>query len=154
VYLVKCDTKEEFLDAKRVVKDYIKWLNLDLTFQNIEYELSNFSKIYHPSSGGVFILVYKDGEVAGGVGLRRISANSCKIKRLFVYKEFRGKNIGYKLIERVIKEAKSMNYKTIKLDTLVSMKKAIKLYKKFGFKEINPYYLSPIKDTIYFKLTL
>ncbi len=83
-----------------------------------------------------------------------ISANSCKIKRLFVYKEFRGKNIGYKLIERVIKEAKSMNYKTIKLDTLVSMKKAIKLYKKFGFKEINPYYLSPIKDTIYFKLTL
>ncbi len=85
---------------KRSLLRFIKGLNFGFNLSKFEYELSNFSKIYHPSSGGVFILVYKDGEVAGGVGLRMISANSCKIKRLFVYKEFRGKNIGYKLIER------------------------------------------------------
>ena len=40
------------------------------------------------------------------------------------------------------------------LDTIKPLKRAINLYKKFGFKEIDPYYHNPMPDVIYMKLTL
>ena len=152
--IVIANSKKEFLEAKSLTNDYLKWLNLDLAFQNIEYELKEFENIYHPSKGGLFLLAYKNNNLAGGVGLKALSNNSAEIKRLFVYKEFRGEQIGYILLKRLIQEAREMGYQNLKLDTLTYMKSAIRLYSKLGFSLTSPYYNNPLKNTLYFELKL
>jgi carbonic anhydrase len=42
----------------------------------------------------------------------------------------------------------------MRLDTLASLKKAIKLYDFCGFKKIAPYYNNPIKNAVYMELNL
>lgn len=45
-------------------------------------------------------------------------------------------------------------YTAIRLDTLVSLKEAVALYKSLGFKKIAPYYHNPLQDVIFLELDL
>ena len=76
------------------------------------------------------------------------------MKRLYVRLKFRGKQIGEKLIEKIIKDAKEIGYSSMLLDTLPFLKSAIRLYKKYGFYEILSYNNSPMETSIYMKLDL
>jgi GNAT superfamily N-acetyltransferase len=148
-----CKNKEEFLEAKQIVLDYVKWLNLDLSFQNFEDELKEFQKIYKSPDGGFFIAILENN-LAGGVGFKRFDDEVCEIKRLFVYEKFRGKKIAKLLLKSALKEAKKSGYKFARLDTLKKMQEAKKLYQKFGFKKIDAYYFNPLLDVEYFELKL
>lgn len=64
---------------------------------------------------------------------------------MFVYPEHHGKGIGYTLAEAIIKEAKKIGYRSMKLDTSFRQTEAQKLYQQFGFKKIEPYYELPEK---------
>ena len=35
----------------KITDDYIAWLDIDLSFQNIDMELSNFTSMYGPPNG-------------------------------------------------------------------------------------------------------
>jgi len=149
----QCKTKEQFEEAKRVVKEYLIWLNIDIDFQNIKSEFENFSKIYSPPDGA-FYLVKIDKKLAGGVGFKRLEDSICEIKRLYVYPDFRGKGVGKTLLDMTLTLAKNYGYSRARLDTLERMKEAITLYKSFGFKEISPYYLNPLPKVKYFEINL
>jgi ribosomal protein S18 acetylase RimI-like enzyme len=53
-----------------------------------------------------------------------------------------------------LRRAKELGYQKNVLDTLPSMNSAIKLYKDFGFEEIEAYYETPIEGTIFLGLEL
>jgi putative acetyltransferase len=54
-----CEKDSDFLFAKQLVKDYIRWLNIDLSFQDIDKELSDLSSMYgHPK--GLFLLAWQE----------------------------------------------------------------------------------------------
>jgi ribosomal protein S18 acetylase RimI-like enzyme len=96
-----------------------------------------------------------DGESAGCIGLRKIGNGICEMKRLYVRKNARGLGIGKKLVEMVINDAKKIGYKKMRLDTLPDkMKEAQKIYKSWGFYEIEPYYYNPIDGVMYMELDL
>lgn len=59
-----------------------------------------------------------------------------EIDNILVYKEFRNKKIGTKLMEYIIQIAKNNNLKNITLEVRKSNNIAISLYQKMGFKEI------------------
>ena len=67
---------------------------------------------------------------------------------------FRGKRIGFRLVERIVEEARRVGYSRMCLDTLPLMKKAISLYEHFHFKEIGPYKKDPIPGARYMGLEL
>ena len=50
--------------------------------------------------------------------------------------------------------AREIGYKEMYLDTLPFLKSAIKMYKGFGFYEIERYNDNPIDDSVYLKLDL
>ncbi len=64
-----CKTVSEFEKAKKITENYIKWLGMDLTFQNVENELAGFNKMYSPPEGYYLIATTENGKTAGGVGL-------------------------------------------------------------------------------------
>ena len=153
VEIKHCSTESDFSSAVQITKDYIHWLNMDLSFQGIDKELLDFPSIYGPPNG-LFLLAWHGEKLAGGVGLRIFEHKVCEIKRLFVYDQFKGRGVGRILCTVLVKEAKNMGYAKMRLDTLGRMKAAIRLYKSLGFEQIEPYRFNPDPTTKYMELSL
>lgn len=124
-----------------------------LEIQNYDEELEHLEGKYGLPDGRLY-LAYYDGKLAGCIGLRKIDGQRCEMKRLYVKPEFRGKDIGRRLIEQVTADAKEIGYFCMLLDTLPFLQSALHLYKKYGFYEIESYNDSPMDTSIYMRLDL
>ncbi len=148
-----CSTDSDFSCAIRITKDYIQWLSMDLSFQDIDRELLNFPVMYGPPDG-LFLLALREGVPAGGVGFRPLEAGICEMKRLFVYERFKNQGVGRILCRALISEAEALGYEKMRLDTLNRMKAAMLLYESLGFREIAPYRFNPDPAAKYLELDL
>lgn len=137
-------------EVKFLIEEYTKFLGRDLTFQNIDAELSDLAKKYCPPNGR--LLCAKVGEkIIGCVAYHKFDDERCEMKRLFVLEGYREFHAGSKLIEEILIAAKNDGCKEILLDTITPLETAIHLYKKFGFVETAPYYENPMSDVVYMK---
>lgn len=143
----------EIENIKVLFREYVDMLGVNLDFQDFENELNTLPGKYSSPKGRMYI-AYCDDKLAGCIALRSFEKDSCEMKRLFVRPEFRNHNIGGFLVDRIISDAKEIGYKFMVLDTLTSLKSAVSLYRKKGFKEINSYYNNPLDNVLYFKLEL
>lgn len=134
------ETPQQIEQAQRLFREYEQRLGIDLGFQNFEKELANLPGKYDRREGGRLLLAYAPGEkeAVGCVALRKVVADVCEMKRLYVRAEFRRLGVGRELIERVIDEARAEGYQKMMLDTIADkMKTAVGLYQFYGFREIN-----------------
>jgi len=152
--LIHAASPHQIEQARQLFKEYAEWLEIDLCFQNFDKELADLPGDYAPS-GGRLLIAYDNGQLAGCIALRRIGEGICEMKRLFVRSRFRGKGLGRRLTEAIIREAKAIGYERMRLDTLPpKMDDAIGLYRSLGFKEIEPYYNNPVPGAIFMELDL
>ncbi|MCI8549223.1 MAG: GNAT family N-acetyltransferase [Lachnospiraceae bacterium] len=124
-----------------------------LDIQHYDEEIKHL-EVKYGAPGGRLYLAYCDGEPAGCIALRKIDKQNCEMKRLYVRPQFRGKQIGNRLISKIITDAKEIGYSHMLLDTLPFLKNAIRLYRKYGFYEIESYNDSPMDTSIYMRLDL
>ena len=124
-----------------------------LEMQNYEEEINHLEMKYGCPYGRLYIAYYNE-DLAGCIGLRKIDEQNCEMKRLYVRPQFRGKQIGDRLIQKIIEDAKEIGYSYMLLDTLPFLKNAIYMYKKYGFYEIESYNDSPMSTSIYMRLDL
>ena len=139
--------------VKKLFLQYTDWLNIDLCFQDFDAELSGLPGRYAPPNGAI-LLAKADGNAVGCVALRPLAENVCEMKRLYVSPGFQGLGIGKALVEKIIEKARSLKYKTMRLDTLSEMTAARALYRSVGFKPIGAYYPNPLKGVEYLELKL
>lgn len=125
-----------------------------LTIQNYDDELLHLDHKYGPPDGRLYIALEEDGTVLGCVGLRRLDAENCELKRMYVRPAYRGRGLSRVLLERIIADAREIGYRAMLLDTLPLLTAAIALYHKYGFHEIPCYNDSPVESTIFMKLEL
>jgi len=149
---------------------YAESLGIDLSFQDFATELSCLPGRYAPPSGGVFLALPLDGKregqapsgapnadpeaFAGCVGFRPLESGVCEMKRLFVKPEFQGFGLGRRLAATAMAEAKKAGYGKMRLDTLPSMKAAMRLYESLGFSIIPAYCFNPIPGAVYYEALL
>ena len=107
-----------------------------------EEELASLPGKYGPPRGQL-LLATLDGAPVGCVALREIDSGSCEMKRMFVYPQHHGKGVGRALAEAIIKEARDLGYRAMRLDTSVRQAEANTLYQRLGFQTIEPYYELP-----------
>lgn len=124
-----------------------------LSIQNFDDELKHLEKKYGKPSGRLYLL-YVNDELAGCVGLRKLDKEKCELKRLYVKPRFRGDKLGELLLERIMGDAKRIGYRYMYLDTLPFLKTALKMYRRYGFEEIERYNDSPIDETIFMRKAL
>ncbi len=124
-----------------------------LAIQNYDEEINHLEKKYGNPYGRLYLAFYDD-KLAGCIGLRKIDGQRCEMKRLYVRPEFRGKQIGSFLIEKIVDDARKIGYTQMLLDTLPFLKSAIRLYQKYGFYEIESYNDSPMDTSIFMRLDL
>jgi ribosomal protein S18 acetylase RimI-like enzyme len=138
---------------REMLHEYRDWLKVDLCFQQFDAEVQALPWQYEPPRGALLI-ARSGGTPVGMVALRPRDDDRCEMKRLFVRDDARGSGLGRQLVERIIAEARARGYREMILDTLPIMQSAQRLYESFGFRDIAPYYDSPIAGTRYMALRL
>jgi ribosomal protein S18 acetylase RimI-like enzyme len=152
--LTQVTSDEEVQQAQAMFEEYAVWLALNLCFQNFAKELAELPGEYAPPSGRLF-LAREDDQTAGCVALRKIGDGIGEMKRLYVRPEFRGQGLGRTLTETLLREAREIGYRRVRLDTLPGkMDQAITMYRSLGFKNIEPYYNNPVEGAAFMELEL
>jgi putative acetyltransferase len=151
--LVQAASDAEFTIARALFVEYADQLGVDLCFQGFAAELDTLAQMYGPP-GGCLILAQQAGEYVGCIGVRRLSAEVCEMKRLYVRTTVRGGGLGRRLAQAAIDAAQEIGYQRMVLDTLASMAAARVLYATLGFRPIAAYYKNPMPGVMYMALEL
>jgi GNAT superfamily N-acetyltransferase len=153
--IVQAKTPAQVSTVREMIEEYAAWLEFKLCFQGYEEEIRSLPGKYAPPSGRLLLALW-DGRPAGVIALRPLQEPGvCEMKRLYVRPEFRGHQIGRILTERVIAEAAEIGYSRMRLDTISGkMDSAIAMYRTLGFAEIDPYYKTPVGETLFMELVL
>jgi ribosomal protein S18 acetylase RimI-like enzyme len=152
--LAQAASPEQVEQARQLFLEYAESLGFSLCFQGFDEEVKNLPGAY-ASPGGRLLLGYCEGKTAGCIALRDLGDGICEMKRLYVRPDFRGSGVGRMLVDGVIAEARGIGYERMRLDTIASsMKDAIALYRRRGFREIAPYRTNPIEGALYLELVL
>lgn len=105
-----------------------------------EYVPSVIEKVCaDPPPKGVFYLVKVDDKLAGMGGLRFLRSGVAEIKRIYFRPEFRGMQLGERMLGRLLADAKAFGYQTVCLDTAPFMKSAHRIYETNGFSDCSAY---------------
>jgi GNAT superfamily N-acetyltransferase len=152
--LIQATSRTEVEEARRLFEEYHEWLGLNLCFQNFDEELASLPGEYVAPDGR--LLLATEGDLVGGcIALRKLENGICEMKRLYVRPDFRGTGLGRLLAQSLIDEARAIGYKRMRLDTLPGkMDRAIAMYRKLGFEDIEPYYFNPVQAAAFMELDI
>jgi GNAT superfamily N-acetyltransferase len=151
---VQAESAAQVAQARELFLEYAHSLGVNLCFQNFEEELAGLPGHYAPPDGRLLLAEY-EGQLAGCVALHEWEPGICEMKRLYLRPSFRGKGLGRVIAEKIIVEARNIGYRQMRLDTIAPiMKDAVEMYRKLGFKEIEPYRPNPIAGAMYMELRL
>jgi putative acetyltransferase len=152
--LIQAPSEAEVREVRKLFEEYHEWLGLSLCFQNFDEELASLPGEYVPPSGRLLLATEND-RVAGCIALRKLDDGICEMKRLYVRPDFRGTGLGRLLAESLIETAREIGYERMRLDTLPGkMDRAIAMYRRLGFKDIEPYYFNPVEGAAFMELDL
>jgi putative acetyltransferase len=96
-----------------------------------------------------YFVLEMDNQIAGGAGIfpsEGLPKDTCELVKMYLLPHARGFGQGKKLIEKCIAIASEMGYKKMYLETMPELKKALKVYEKFGFEYLD----GPIGNTGHF----
>jgi putative acetyltransferase len=153
VELLEAADAADFVAARALFEEYAAELKIDLCFQGFAAELAQLEERYGPPSG--CLLLARRGTTPVGCGaLRRLSVDTCEMKRLYVRAEARGAAFGRLIAQSLVARARALGYTRMMLDTLAGMIPARNLYQSLGFHETAAYYRNPSPDALYMELDL
>lgn len=149
IELQELTTIDQIKVCDQLFRDYMRWLIGELyTEHQIIISAEQEESLHHKFSeewasmlsgkGGVY-LAKVDGVAAGVCTLKPISAEEVELKRFYVSPSQRGFGIGRLLLEHALEAAKNYGYRYIRLETFAFMKSAVKMYKAYGFKEVEAF---------------
>lgn len=112
--------------------------NLGLTAER-QPDLHNLKAFYNDKGNFLWIAVNGNDEVVGSIGLERLNDTQSVLRKMFIKKDFRGKNfnLASKLLDILLKEARNQQFTEILLDTPLVTHAAHRFYEKNGFELIS-----------------
>lgn len=95
---------------------------------------------------GVFLVGYEDGRPVAIGGLRRLEAEICEIKRMYVVPDARSRGAGRALLAALEDAARALGYTRVRLDAGPRQEHSKVLFAAPGYVEIEPYNANHIAD--------
>ena len=87
--------------------------------------------------GGLFLVAVDDGRLVGTAGVRPLEAEVCELKRMWLLKEYRGRQLGHTLVRRLQDFARRAGFRAMRLTTDLRVQQpAIAFYRRLGFREV------------------
>lgn len=153
VTLVPVESAEQLAAARSLIAEYLAGVagiarsQYGLSFDvdaMIRSDVEDKTKFFPPS--GRFYLVDHAGTYVGVGCLKRLAASVGEIQRMYVQPHIRGVGAGRLLVERLLQDARSLGYTTVRLESLKALSAAHSLYRSVGFTDIDPYAGNSMKD--------
>ncbi|WP_319380544.1 GNAT family N-acetyltransferase [Thiomicrorhabdus sp.] len=141
-------TQKQFAAGSRLFRAYAAYLGLDLEFQGFSAELASLPQMYGEPKGALFLAKVEETYI-GAVGLREFEPGIAEMKRMHVLSDYQGKGVARALTEAFLQQARQMGYRSIRLDSIRALERALQLYKSFGFNEIEPYRFNPHPEAVF-----
>jgi GNAT superfamily N-acetyltransferase len=96
------------------------------------------------NKGGFIFLGKIEDTVLATIAFRKLDEGVFEVVKMAVIPEFQGQSIGQQMLKFGLKFGNDQNWKKIIIYTCYSLKNAVHIYKKFGFKQLelekdNPY---------------
>ncbi|KFF02055.1 GNAT family N-acetyltransferase [Flavobacterium hydatis] len=113
-----------------------KEFNVPITLQD-QPDLLEIDNFYH-EKGGCFWGAFIDGELVGTIALVRYADKEAAIRKMFVKKEYRGKElfIAQQLLDTLIAFSKENNILDLYLGTVSILEAALRFYERNNFVKI------------------
>ncbi len=146
-------TPTDMQAIRDLFREYERFLQVDLCFQQFEEELAGLPGKYAPPRGALLLAV-KGDQAIGCVAMRPLEAAVCEMKRLYVRPAYLGLGVGRQLAVAVIVCAQEAGYASMRLDTLEKLKPALALYQNLGFVQRPAYYDNPLSGVVYMERKL
>ena len=157
ILITEALSAQHLAEAKRLFIEYQNSLNVDLGFEDFDYELENLPGNYC-APNGYLVLAIQNQIAIGCCALRPLydadHSNACEMKRLYVTPSARGTGTGRLLVQDVLERANFLGYSCVLLDTLDDMEAARGLYEELGFIEVSPFRHTPLAGAHYIKSNL
>lgn len=134
-------------------REFIANSPVNLDYQQNDAEFAKLPGKYAAPDGCV-LLADRGGEIDGCIALRKVSAEICEMKRLYVRPQARGGRLGRELVEQLIVEARSAGYREMRLDVMEKFVAARRLYADFGFVAAEPISFNPVPGASFLGLHL
>jgi ribosomal protein S18 acetylase RimI-like enzyme len=80
-----------------------------------------------------------DGAPAGCGGIKLFGLEYGELKRMYVRPDFRGRQYGELLVDRLAEHARANGVTLLRLETGIHQQAAIRLYERLGFRRIPPF---------------
>jgi len=99
--------------------------------------LEDMYSVYNNEKSKYWVIAL-NGKVVGGGGFAPLKGKPevCELQKMYFLPETRGKGLATKLVNMSLKEAKTMGYQSMYLETTECLGAAIKLYEKLGFEHL------------------
>ncbi len=88
----------------------------------------------------VYYVVHEDGVILGGAGIfpsNGLPADTCELVKMYLLPIARGRGLASELIRLGIDFASRQGFKSIYLETMPQLKKALPIYEKWGFQYLS-----------------
>jgi ribosomal protein S18 acetylase RimI-like enzyme len=107
--------------------------------QRVLQDIDELQKTYF-NNNGIFLVLTDDDQIIGTGAIRKIDADICELKRVWLLFEYHGQGLGYRIIQELFAFAREKGYQRIRLETDREFQsQAFDLYKGLGFYEIPRY---------------
>ncbi len=138
--------------AQRLTMAYFEWMNREIksacpfSIEDIvgmplaDYVAQAVDTICpDDASSARFYLLVADGVAVAMGGIRRLPDGDAEVVRIYTDPNYRGHGYGTLVLKKLMADAVSLGYKTLKLDTGLFMKSAHRLYESLGFQDCEAY---------------
>lgn len=103
------------------------------------HDMDDVQKTYFDNDGTFLVMTDNEQVIATGA-IRKIDAEVCELKRVWLLFPYHGRGLGYRLIQALLTFARQKGYARIRLETdRQGQSRAYELYRRIGFYEIPRY---------------
>jgi|TARA_B100001971_G_scaffold202198_1_gene215718 putative acetyltransferase len=111
--------------------------------QNTDADLNNLEEYY---AGGYFVVMETENMIIGSVALSPRDHCSVELRKMYLHADWRGQGLGRLLLDKALCEARRQNIRRVILETAETLKTAITMYQRAGFRPLQVEHLSPRCD--------
>jgi GNAT superfamily N-acetyltransferase len=151
--ILEAESLHEFQLAVPLMREFLAWVRtryrdtpviIDSYYDAAawETELGSLRQLYSRPSGVLLLSINAD-QPAGCVGMRKIDADICEMKRLYVREQYQKFGVGRNLCEHLLRYAEKNGFHRMRLETGDQQSEAQSLYRSLGFYEIDAYHTHP-----------
>jgi putative acetyltransferase len=131
--VIRKATNDDCEGVNKLVSSVLDEFQLPFEPGSKDADLADIERMYIQAGGWFEVIEDQRGRLLGTYGLFPLNDTTCELRKMYFLREIRGLGLGREVLERAVSHARRLGFKTIVLETISVLERAIHLYQQFGF---------------------